>query len=61
MVAQQGNSHHMAVAQAHATPDPTMETKKQVYDGSEAARAAEWEDKSTTMSYDKVPITSDWF
>ena len=38
-----------------------METEKQVHYGSEAARAAEWEGKSTTMSYDKVPITFGWF
>ena len=61
MAAQQSNGHSMAGAQAQAAPDPTMETEKQVHDGSEAARAAEWEGKSTTMSYDKVPITSDWF
>ena len=60
-VAQQSNGHSMAGAQAQAAPDPTMETKKQVHDGSEAARATEWEGKSTTRSYDKVSITSGWF
>ena len=34
-----------------------METEKQVHDGSEAARAAEWEGKSTTMSCGKVATT----
>ena len=57
----QSNGHSMAGAQAQTAPDPAMETKKQVHDGSEAARTAEWEGKSTTMSYDKVPITSGWF
>ena len=47
----------MAGAQAQAAPDPTMETRKQVNDGSEAARAAEWEGKSTTMSCGKVATT----
>ena len=57
----QSNGQSMAGAQAQAALDPTMETEKQVHYGSEAARAAEWEGKSTTMSYDKVPITSGWF
>ena len=55
----QSNGHSMAGAQAQAAPDPTMVLE--VHDGSEAARATEWEGKSTTMSYDKVPITSGWF